>query len=1326
MNCSYLSAFRTVSLLIFVLIFNPSANAQLVEVGAPVSWNNKVAPTQQQFEVLLPPVNIDQLHAEDVINDSDKSGPWRFGFNHQVFLSMDNSGEWTTLKNGDRIWRLVLNSPEARTINVIFDDFFIPKGAFMHMYSADRIHIVGAYTHLLNNEDRILGTELVEGSEIVIEYFEPKSVTNQGSLKIGTVTHGYRSPSVIGEQILRGLNDSGACNIDVLCPLGNGWEDQIRSVALIVVGGNGICTGALVNNTLQDGKPYFLTANHCLGNPANWVFRFNWHSNNPSCATTAPSGNGPFVQTAFNGTRRASNQQSDFALIELNQPLPSDWNLYYAGWDRSDLEPNFTVGIHHPNGDIKKICRDDDPAYKTTTSGAQVWRVDQWEHGVTEGGSSGSPLFDPNKRIIGQLLGGLAACSFSNPTQNNGQYDVYGRLAVSWNGNNPSSRLRDWLDPQNSGVVILDGYDPLIGNFDYDLALLSVGADGNYFCETEITLTPQIRNSGSQSVQTFNIQVLTPLNTLLDYQWTGNLSSGEIINVQLPPVPLASEVNDLTMIISNPNGFPDEDPSNNSDFVQLYAVTNGGKVFFNLTTDCWGSEITWNIKDLTGSIAWQGGPYSDVAGGETFQYELCLEEGCYTFEINDSYGDGLYGSQYNTCSVNGNYSMTDEMGNLLFQMTAPNGDFGESAIHPFCVEATQSLFPDFGFNVSPLCESALVSFTDLSEGNVNQWNWSFPGGSPASSNEQNPEVFYNNPGTYFVTLQIIDSNGNSDEIIKSIVLEERDIPFISIMQLEEFGCGDLCNGQLQVSIAGGQAPFDILWNNGAQTPLLIDVCYRPNYSVTVTDAFGCESSLSVDFEQEDIPEFEVLTSVNCDSGEVCAQLESSEDLSVYNIQWSNGDNSMLSSCNLSNGANTVIVSNDNGCSKTKFFSKPAFEFIEIIVDQISNACSGACDASISLSVLPVGYPVFFEWSSSDATFATLTEACPGEHTVTVTDAHGCGWVQSFDIIDTEPISYDLTSDLLHCNKTTGCAELNISGGTEPYTVVWSSGVINGLQACELLAGLHGLTITDTNGCQVEESFMLQIEANPILTAVTVGEACENDCNGSISVDAIGSAPFQYQWSNSNMGTSIQENLCPGLYSITVIDKNGCEGVVETIVTEGPVPPIIHFTPSALDLNINSDPTVLFNNKTFGASAYLWSFGDGNFSEEESPKHTYLQIGVFNVVLTAFNGTCARQDSISINVSEFTRTQSYQLDRLIFVFPNPASTFVTVKILPGMEYNGPFRLEVMDMNGRLMMSNISINPDELSTELDIKGLLPGAYMIRIASDKSSIMKRLIIH
>lgn len=457
-------------LLLFFFLFTivGVTHAQDFENDVPVSW---ILNIQNRITLIeLPPLDLTAIHAEDSINDLDKSQPWRYGIQRPLQLDLNEDGVWTTLPNNrGRIWQVAIKSTDAINISVNFDDFYIPPGARLFLFNEDRTETSKAYTAQNNRSNKQLGSWYVNDDIIWVEYYEPTTVTESVELAIGSVIHGYRMGKVDEWAGLnRGLNDSGDCNYDVNCPIGEDFDDYkdiVKKAVTILNLGNGyLCSASLVNNTASDKTPYLLTANHCLenSNPALWSIRFNWISPSPVCAEVGESADLQTNFTMSGAELRANNALSDFALVELVNNIPNTWDIAFAGWDNSDALPIFEVGIHHPNGDIMKICRDDSGAIHENAAGTQVWLIgggavgtgNGWEIGTTESGSSGSPLFNESGKIIGQLYAGQ---SFCDGTSNNGEYDIYGRFGVSWNaGSSAATRLKDWLDPLNTGQTTIE------------------------------------------------------------------------------------------------------------------------------------------------------------------------------------------------------------------------------------------------------------------------------------------------------------------------------------------------------------------------------------------------------------------------------------------------------------------------------------------------------------------------------------------------------------------------------------------------------------------------------------------------------------------------------------------------------------------------------------------------------------------------------------------------------------------------------------------------------------------------------------------------------
>jgi hypothetical protein len=457
-----------------------SSYAQDEGSNVPVSWEQNIQTRVSPIE--LPPLDLYQIQQEDIINDRDKSLPWRYGVNREFVLNIQEQGVLTELPNGDKIWQVAIRSPKAINLSVNFNQFYIPNGGRLHFYNDDRTDVSKTYTKNSNRPNKRLGAWFVSGEIIWIEYYQPVSITEEAILVVEGLIHGYRMGKVNSlVDGMRGLNDSGDCNYDVNCLIGADFDNKKdlikKAVTLLNLGNGYLCSAVLMNNTARDKTPYLLTGNHCLENsdPALWSIRFNWVSPNPVCGTQDDSGD---IQTNFTmsgAELRANNTLSDFALVELYNEIPGTWDVAFAGWDNSDDLPEFEVGIHHPNGDIMKVCRDDSGAIRENANGTEVWLIkgvsvgngDGWEIGTTESGSSGSPLFNQDGRVIGQLYAGQSYC---DGTQNNGDYDIYGRFGVSWaSGTNPDNQLKEWLDPAGTGQTNMDSMQNILNVPDYEI-----------------------------------------------------------------------------------------------------------------------------------------------------------------------------------------------------------------------------------------------------------------------------------------------------------------------------------------------------------------------------------------------------------------------------------------------------------------------------------------------------------------------------------------------------------------------------------------------------------------------------------------------------------------------------------------------------------------------------------------------------------------------------------------------------------------------------------------------------------------------------------------
>jgi hypothetical protein len=601
-----------------------------------------------------------------------------------------------------------------------------------------------------------------------------------------------------------------------------------------------------------------------------------------------------------------SGTAADHALLQIDNMTLSDaqtWNCYYAGWDATDATTvTEATGIHHPSGDVMKICREDDSPFHSSAAGAAVWYINQWEEGVTEPGSSGSPLFDQNHRIIGQLYGGAAACSGTN---NNGQYDYYGRLGVSW-GNG----IDAYLAPNSCGSSTTnDGWDPNTPTAPDDAGISGISSPDGAYCVDNFDPELTLKNFGANALIAVTINYDIDGGANNTFNWTGNLAAGATATINLPNMITTGGAHTFNAYTTLPNGNADSNPNNDGQSSSYTATIGGQDVTLDLNTDCWGSETTWTIEDASSNVMASGGPYSDVTGGELITVNFCLAVDCYDFIINDTYGDGMYGSQWSTCSVDGDYTITDvASGTVLASIQAANSDFGNQEINNFCVTSPCSWSLSANAIDETCCGSGdgLIDITVI--GGTGTYTYDIGNGP------QNSGTFTGlTQGSYTV---VVDDGTCSSSITVSIACPSAVSGTVTTINIT---CNGLSDGSITVVASGGSAPYSFDFGSGFSANATLTGLGAGTQNVTIEDANGCIGSVS-----GTISEPAALNATSSVTDETIG-LDGAIDITVsggtpgFSYSWTGPSGFTSNSEDISgleSGLYSVTITDVNGCTTT--------------------------------------------------------------------------------------------------------------------------------------------------------------------------------------------------------------------------------------------------------------------------------------------------------------------------------------------------------------------------------------------------------------------------
>jgi V8-like Glu-specific endopeptidase len=402
---------------------------------------------------MVPKITVDNLEYASLFKEDEqreKAGlAPAFAVPTKISITPATDGIWERVGIYTQRWTLRVSCDNALSMNLGFGRYNMPSSGSMTVTDANDDFRIRAFTADDNKTHGQLWTPVVPGNEAIIEIVvdnDQKGHVVKG-IELTSINSGYR-----WVQDASGRGSSESCNIDVMCPEGDAWWNEIPSVGVYTLNGYLTCTGVMMNNTSQDQTPYFLTANHCgvtSGSDSSIVVY--WNHQNSYCRTpgsndSGGNGDGNFSQFTSGSTMRASRSYTDFTLTELSSNPNPAYGITYAGWSRAS-SASLGAGIHHPEAAEKRISFPD-----TVQASGEYWDVN-WGEGRTAPGSSGSPLFDGNHRVVGQLCCGSSYCP-------NDLNDYYGRsLYQSWDGGSSSS-LSSWLDPTGSGAQAIDSLVP--------------------------------------------------------------------------------------------------------------------------------------------------------------------------------------------------------------------------------------------------------------------------------------------------------------------------------------------------------------------------------------------------------------------------------------------------------------------------------------------------------------------------------------------------------------------------------------------------------------------------------------------------------------------------------------------------------------------------------------------------------------------------------------------------------------------------------------------------------------------------------------------------
>lgn len=858
----------------------------------------------------------------------------------------------------------------------------------------------------------------------------------------------------------------------------------------------------------------------------------------------------------------------------------------------------------------------------------------------SDGYSSGNyvPNFNGTSSSTPNAAGVMALILSANPsltqTQARNAMETTCRKVGSYTYNSNVSGQSNGTWSSALGYGLIDAYQALLSvapQVQDDAGISSINSPVGTVCSSTISPSVTLNNYGSNTLTSATINYQLDNGTVNAYSWTGLLASASSTIISLPNMGVSSGSHTFAVYTSNPNGNSDNNPNN--DAVSSTFTSGSNPLTLTIVLDNYGSETTWEIRNGSNQVIASGGPYSNQQNGMVVTTNLCVEDGCFDFTINDSYGDGIccgYGQ--------GSYQLVDD---LTSNVLASGGSFNYSETTNFCVQSTVPLNASISSSSDVSCNGGNDGSASASaSGGATPYQYVWSNGGTGSS------VSGLSAGTYTVTV----TDGGSNTSTASVTISQPAVLATSVSS-SNVSCNGGSNGSVNLSVSGGTSGYSYLWSNGATTQDLSGLLTGA-YSVTVTDANGCTAMTSASISEPSA----LLASASGSNASCFGGNDGAVSLSVsggvtgYSYLWSNGSTSQNLS-DVSAGTYTVTVTDANGCSAVASGSVGSPSAINLIISASPSSCGTANDGSVDLSASNGVAPYTYQWSNG-STSEDLSSVSEGSYSVIVTDANGCTATTTAIVGQQSTLSASASGSDVSCNgDADGSLSASASGGTAPYSYLWSNGYTS-VNVSGVSVGTYTVTVTDINGCTTSASASISQPAALSVSVSVSDETCdENDGSASASVSG-GIAPYNYAWSNGSTSASIN-SLAAAAYSVTVTDANGCSAI------------------SSFDVEYDCGGCtyVIIDNTDFESNWGIWN--DGGSDCSLSSNSSFANSGTYSIQLRDNSGVASSTYSYPLDLSNYTEItisfsymsssfDNYMEDLWLQVSNDGGSTYTTIE------------------------------------------------------------------